>query len=334
VIQLGRRLPDGSVERGNDEYGFILNTAAVSDASPEAAVRIEYSYTEYELPDGTEVDLYTPHYRISSLSGNSLPDDTVLMPRMPPAVQGVGLLELVPEAAIVAQANQSSTHKRVANIGKVSWLQTAHGATVGRFGWQATEPTIAKQTASAFSREMGLTTSLVKYTDCGLRGQNCSTAATGGSPEVELELFGALVHFQKLHAVPTSPSATPIEGEHLFVELGCAQCHRFSLPVQQGTTSNVIHPYTDLLLHDLGEALADRDLAGNSMHSEWRTAPLWGMQAAVTSGQPLRLLHDGRARSIEEAILWHDGEARDARERFAHLPAGERRILIGWLTER
>jgi CxxC motif-containing protein (DUF1111 family) len=94
----------------------------------------------------------------------------------------------------------------------------------------------------------------------------------------------------------------------------------------------VIHPYTDLLLHDLGVDLADRDVKGNAVHSEWRTAPLWGMGAAAQSGQPLRLLHDGRARSIVEAILWHGGEGRVARERFMKLPADQRRMLESWIA--
>jgi CxxC motif-containing protein (DUF1111 family) len=103
------------------------------------------------------------------------------------------------------------------------------------------------------------------------------------------------------------------------------------LKVEGVAGRHVIHPYTDLLLHDLGDGLDDRTVGGSLVDSKWRTGPLWGIQASVTSGQPLRLLHDGRARSIEEAILWHDGEGRAARERFESLSASDRRSLLEWI---
>jgi CxxC motif-containing protein (DUF1111 family) len=186
------------------------------------------------------------------------------------------------------------------------------------------------------SREMGLTTPLVSTIDCGRADQACTSAESGGTPEVEQSLFTALVTFQQLHAVPAAKIAVAgAPGERLFLQAGCADCHRPALRVDTGSREpQVIHPYTDLLLHELGSELADRDLEGSAIRSEWRTAPLWGIQASVASGQPLRLLHDGRARSVEEAVLWHDGEAQDARAHFMRLPAQQRQVLLAWIAER
>ena len=303
VIQLGRRLRGGGIERGIDAYGHVLNTAAVPGFTREASVRIQYDGEIRILPDGTRVALRMPRYAVTDLSGPPLPANTVLMPRMPPPLHGVGLLELVPRST-------------------------------GRFGWQATEPTIALQTASAMSREMGLTTTLVGHIDCGHADTACTQAPMGGTPEVEPQLFDALVFFQRLQAVPIEP-ARATSGERLFAAIGCTACHSPTLSIRTPAHEvRTIHPYTDLRVHDLGSGLADRDVSGAPVLSKWRTAPLWGLNASVRSGQPLRLLHDGRARSLDEAILWHDGEGRAARTRFEHLTGAERRELTTWIEGR
>ena len=176
---------------------------------------------------------------------------------------------------------------------------------------------------------------LVAHIDCGEADQLCLSAATGGTPEVEHTLFDALVGFQDLHAVPVTKAANSnAPGARLFTRLGCTGCHRPTLPVDTGDgVTRTIAAYTDLLLHDLGEDLADRDIAGRPVRSEWRTAPLWGMGAAIASGQPLRLLHDGRARSIQEAILWHGGAATNSLHQYLVLNAEERDALESWIAE-
>jgi CxxC motif-containing protein (DUF1111 family) len=181
---------------------------------------------------------------------------------------------------------------------------------------------------------MGLTTTLLAHDDCGA-DEACRSAPNGGAPEVDAALFDALITFQTLHAVPSPNAARQRSAAaRLFEQVGCADCHRPSLPVDAAShPSGVIKPFTDLLLHDLGEGLADRDLAGNIVRSVWRTAPLWGMNAAVASNQPLRLLHDGRARSVEEATLWHAGAASKARERYEELSAQQRRALVEWIEK-
>ena len=329
VIQLGRLLPDRSVQRGTDEYGYVLNTAAIRGFKPEARVSIRYEEQPKMLADGTQVKLRAPRYEVTDLSGPALPPDTVLMPRMPPPVQGDGLFEWVPRTEldrIAAHQRRGSdgTHGRVPLI----------GATVGRFGWQGTEPSVASQIGKAFAREMGLSNPLVGHIDCGAQDRACQSAPTGGTPEVEAELFNAVVAFQRLHAVPVRkvPELSSAGGR-LFGRLGCDGCHRTALRIEVESEALRIRPFTDLLLHDMGEGLADHDMAGDAARDEWRTAPLWGMSAAYASGQHPRLLHDGRARSVDEAILWHGGEGRVASDRFARLSAEERRTLVSWVEQ-
>lgn len=328
VIQLGRAMPDGRIERGIAEYGHILNTNAIAGYTPEATVTITYAERKRWLVDNSVVALRVPTYSVSSLSGPPLPDETVLMPRLPPPVMGAGLLGRVPESALTAIA---SADERLGISGRVSHPDGTQ--LTGRYGWQATEPTIASQTASALAREMGLTSSRAPHIDCGRSNHACLSAPSGGSPEVDAALFDALVWFQEMHAVPVAESIdTRSTGAKLFSSTGCAGCHRPTLPVELPNRRRAaIAAYTDLLLHDLGDDLADRDLSGHPVRSEWRTAPLWGMGAAVATGQPLSLLHDGRARSVREAVLWHGGAATASVSRYLALEATERAALEQWV---
>ncbi len=329
VFQVGRRLADGRLERGHPRFGKIINPEALPGHRAEATVTLRYLPREHRFPDGSRRTLWQPQYAVSAGDGRALPDDLVLMPRMGPQVYGAGLLEQVPEAAILARAGS-----RGPLDGRPSWLLTAAGRRLGRFGWQATEPSIASQTAAAFAREMGLENALVSADDCADHDTACRSAARGGRPEVDQDLFDAVVAFQQLEALRRTPAAARQlaaggDGARLFAKAGCSDCHRDQLPTRD---AGVIAPYTDLLLHDLGPELADRDLQGRPLPSRWRTAPLWGMSTALEDGREVRLLHDGRARSIEEAILWHGGSASAARERYRQLDAEARQRLLGWVS--
>lgn len=323
-------LPDGRIERGIPEYGRILNTNATPGFKPEASVAIRYEERPRWLIDGIKLSLRVPEYTISNLSGAPLPPDTVLMPRMPPTVQGAGLLEHVPESALLSIAK---SQQRAWIVGHVSRVD-AQGA-IGRYGWQATEPTLASQTASAFAREMGLTSPLVSFIDCGDSDDTCRSAPNGGPVEVEPQLFNALLTFQQFHAVPiATKSDSKSPGAKLFARTGCAQCHRPALPVDlKDSTSTTIAAYTDLLLHDLGEDLADRDITGHPVRTEWRTAPLWGLNAAFATAQPQHFLHDGRARTLQEAILWHGGAATQALHQYLVLSATDRETLDAFVKQ-
>jgi CxxC motif-containing protein (DUF1111 family) len=293
---------------GDPVYGRVFNTISLQGVEPEGVVMIRYEETSGRYPDGAPWKLRVPHYSFTNLRYGPLSSQTVVRPRLAPALFGVGLLD----AALPSQR--------------------------GRFGWQASATSVRDQTARAFSREMGLTSADIGHDDCTPAETDCRHQPNGGSPEVSDELFDAVLSFQRWLAVPPSPSPhpEPDSDARVFADLGCTNCHQPRVPVtltdadgKNGTA--VIAPYTDLRLHDLGMRLADEDVAEHKIASRWRTAPLWGLGYRVSFERFPTFLHDGRARSAEEAILWHDGEAARARERFEKLPAEQRKAFLHWL---
>jgi CxxC motif-containing protein (DUF1111 family) len=337
VIQVGMRQPDGSVSRGTERFGYILNTSALSGMKPEAAVTIRYQDLARTYPDGTRISLRSPTYGVTLPDGGPLPPGLVLKPRMPQSAQGVGLLERVSSLEILKLA--SADGGVPLNVrGRASMIRMGDVSELGRFGWQATEPSVASQVAAAFSREMGLTTPAIDHIDCGQAVSLCASKPNGGTPEVDLELYRAVVLFEQMHAVPSTVTPEPTlaaTASERFDEIGCGACHRSTLHVTSDIGDNQareIRPYTDLLLHYLGEDLSDRDAAGEVVLSEFRTAPLWGINASVASVRALRLMHDGRARSIEEAIAWHGGAGSASRAAFEKLTKQERDALVAWIA--
>jgi CxxC motif-containing protein (DUF1111 family) len=298
----------GKTPRGDPRYGQTVNTAAIKGVRPEAAVKIHFRKLAGRYPDGSTWSLRSPEYRLSVLQYGPLSKSTILEPRLAPALFGVGLLEAVPD------------------------LPTE------RFGWQGRAISIRDQTTKAFARDMGLTSSVVHQDDCTTAQHACLAAPSGGNPEVSDELLDAVIEFQRHLAVPER-GAIPNDASsarRLFGELGCEACHSERLPVIVSdadglTTRGVIEPYTDLRLHDLGSELADSDVSGRKIPSRWRTAPRWGLAYRFRIERLPTFLHDGRARSIEEAILWHGGEAQSARRGFEQLPGSQRRQLLRWV---
>jgi CxxC motif-containing protein (DUF1111 family) len=337
-IQLESPSADVAAEPSGDPvYGRVFNTAALEGVQVEGIVTVRYSEIDgYYYPDGMRWHMRVPHYDLVGLGRGALAPTTVIKPRLAPALFGVGLLEAVPEAAISDGVTGAQTSGR--NSGEPAWHSRQGTRMLGRFGWQGDAISIRDQTTKAFAREMGLTSSDRPTDDCTPAESDCLRQPSGGSPEVSEELIQAVVAFQRTLAVPRSPTNTEDTslGSELFSDIGCATCHRLQLPVElpqsNGTkTPGVIAPYTDLRLHDLGLEMADESASGVKVTSRWRTAPLWGLSYRTkTEGHPT-LLHDGRARSAEEAILWHSGEAAPARRKFVNLGPRSRQALLRWL---
>ena len=324
IVQLGS--PAAQLDLGDPVYGHVLNTSAIEGYAPEARVRVRYVERAGRYADGAAWTLRAPRIELDALAYGALASDTLIKPRLASALFGVGLLQAVPDAAIVEIA------RRQAGVeGQVAWREVNGLQRVGRFGWQADAVSIEDQTARAFSREMGLGSTPIPHDDCTAAQSECRKAADGGRPEVTGEFLAALVSFQQWLAVPGASASQPQDGAALFAATGCAACHRPQLPVENIVGAEMIAPYTDLLLHDLGAGLADRTLGGKPGTSRWRTAPLWGLNHVPRSGRAWALLHDGRARSVEEAVLWHDGEAAAARRRFEKLDASRRQRLSSWV---
>lgn len=301
-------------------YGHVLNTKAIEGHAPEGRVTISRRQRTGRYADGQRWALHEPLYAIVESAHGPLPAQTVLKPRIGPALFGAGLIDAVPQSAV--EAIRQTQPRRL------------RGSTGGRFGWQGGAISLVDQTAIAFAREMGLTSENQPQDDCTSAQLSCRQALQGGRPELSERIFHAVNTFQFLLAAPERAKvdgATNAAGTRLFESVGCAACHVPHLRVPRDSGDIRIDPYTDLLLHDLGDGLADRTVEGRSVKSQWRTPPLWGLAHALQAG-PVALLHDGRAGSIEEAILWHEGQADAARRRFLTLNAALRRQLLDWIA--
>jgi CxxC motif-containing protein (DUF1111 family) len=319
VIQLQAPTTGANTEPSGDPvYGHVFNTSALGSAQVEGAVTVRYTETAgYYYPFGGRWTLRVPHYHLESLRQGPLAPTTIIKPRLAPALFGIGLLEAVPDAAI----NEGSGKR-----------------PIGRFGWQASALSVRDQTTIAFAREMGLTSTDHPDDDCTPAETNCPGHPDGAPPEVSEELLSAVVAFVRTLAVPESPThgLSDSSGAKLFANLGCGACHRPQLTVQRpradgAAVASVIAPYTDLRLHDLGADMADENVSGARVTSLWRTAPLWGLGYRVKEESHPTFLHDGRATSIEEAILWHSGEASYAKYQFMKLGPHAREAVLRWI---
>ena len=305
---------------GNDPVlGRQLQTAALPGQSAEGVVSIAYPEEPVHLRDGSVVRLRRPDYQIASAS--ALP---VVSARLAPSLHGIGLLAAVPSEVLAALADPVDRDS--------DGIRGRLGQ--GRFGLRAQQPDLGRQVAEALLLDLGLSSPAQPFPagDCTAAQTACRAAPHGdregaSGVEIDAEMVAALLAY--IAALPPPrPRGREPAGERLLVELGCAACHRPRLPVvtAQGKPG-IIAPYTDLLLHDLGPRLADQGQPGRAEARLWRTAPLWGV------GSRAALLHDGRARSLIEAILWHGGEAEAARERFSGLAAAEREALLAFLAK-
>lgn len=321
-------------------YGSQLQTAALPAARPEADLVLEWQQLSHTLADGTEVSLRNPVYRIENTNYGPLPDDLLMSPRVAPPMIGMGLLEAIPVAGLMALADPGDRNNDgiSGRLNRV-WDAASSQTVPGRFGWKAGEPNVRQQSLGAFAGDMGLTSSLKPVTDC-TEEQQCDRFTSGGDPEVSDKVAGFVTFYAKSLAVPARrnlDSATVRHGARLFNETGCASCHTprhttGEVADRPDLSNQTIWPYSDLLLHDMGPALADGRPEFLADGNEWRTAPLWGIGLAQTVNPQAGFLHDGRARTLEEAILWHGGEAQPAADRYRQMPAPDRSALIDFLN--
>lgn len=321
-------------------YGTQLQTASIPGVKPEADLTVTWTPVNRTLADGTVVELRKPEFHIENPNYGPLPEDLLTSPRIAPQMIGVGLLEAIPLADLEALADPDDSNGDGIS-GKLNqvWNLTTEKTVPGRFGWKAGEPTVEQQSMGAFAGDMGLTSTLKPATDC-TQDQQCDRYATGGIPEVPDKIANFVTFYAKSLAVPArrdmdKPSVQ--RGAKLFNEIGCAGCHtpRFKTgksPNRPDLSDQLIWPYTDLLLHDMGPALADGRSEFLANGREWRTAPLWGGGLVQVVNPQAGFLHDGRARTHEEAILWHGGEAKPAAERYSHMIAADRQALLDFLN--
>ena len=321
-------------------YGSQLQTAALPAAKPEADLRIEWQTIIDTLADGTEVELRKPVYHIENPNYGPLPEDLLTSPRVAPPVIGMGLLEAIPQEDLEARVDpEDRDGDGISGKQNQVWDLVAEKTVPGRFGWKAAEPNVHQQNMGAFAGDMGLTSSVKPATDC-TPAQNCEQFTHGGEPEVSDKVADFVTFYAKTLAVPgrrNMGARSVRHGAELFNETGCAACHTprhqtGEVADRPDLSNQTIWPYTDLLLHDMGPELADGRDEFLANGNEWRTPPLWGIGLAQVVNPQAGFLHDGRARTLEEAILWHGGEARPAADRYRQMPADDRQALLDFLN--
>ncbi len=317
-------------------FGTQLNNRAIVEANPEGTVKIEYTEQTLTTADGTRAHLRHPNYTLTE-TYQPLPENVEVSPRVAPAVFGLGLLEAIPENAILAYADEADIDgDGISGKPNYVWDVVAQRYALGRFGWKANQPTLLQQVAAAYNDDMGITTSLFSVENSAGQSQLTEHSVT---PEVSDEILEVVTFYVQTLAVPARRNVDDPQvkqGEQLFAEAQCASCHiptlRTGVLAGVSSVSNqTIHPYTDLLLHDMGPGLADNRPDFHASGSEWRTPPLWGIGLVKRVNGHTNSLHDGRARDLMEAILWHGGEAEASRQAVEQMSKTERDALIAFL---
>ncbi|MGP5175863.1 MULTISPECIES: di-heme oxidoreductase family protein [Psychrobacter] len=342
-------------------YGGQLQDRGIQGVPAEARIAVQWTDKPVTFADGHIETLRAPTFNLTKPGYGAFDDDLMVSPRVALPMIGLGLLEQIPDEAIKKQAvdNKNSTNGDIS--GKFNWVmdpQTGKHA-LGRFGWKAGQTKLITQNQSAFNEDMGLTSNIRPHESCMPTQTACMNATTGadeqgnGKPPVEVndEVAKFVEFYTRNLAVPHRRDADDqlvLAGKKRFYDMGCQSCHtpRYQLPKTDDDHleqhGQVIYPYTDLLLHDMGDDLADRTIAGKlpakniqveflANSYEWRTPALWSIGLAQTVDPQATFLHDGRARTLMEAVLWHGGEAQKQQQKVLKLDKQGRSELNAFL---
>jgi CxxC motif-containing protein (DUF1111 family) len=327
---------------GDPNYGGQFNHHSVLGVPAEGRSTLEYRELPGNYADGAPYSLREPSYGFEDLAFGPFAPGIMLSPRTAPFMIGLGLLEAIPERSLLERADeQDADGDGISGRPNWVWDPKSDGVALGRFGWKANQPGLEQQNSGAFLGDLGITSPLFQHENCPDVQTACTDARSGGTPEIEQDKIEAVTYYSSLLAVPARrdwQAREVLRGKALFAETGCASCHVPSWQTGElegfaELSGQTIRPYTDLLLHDMGEALADHRPDYLATGSEWRTPPLWGIGLVSVVNRHTSFLHDGRARDLAEAILWHGGEAEPAREAFRELPAADRAALLAFLED-
>ena len=330
---------------GDPIYGGQLSDQGITNMVSEGNLIITYEEITGQFEDGKSYTLVKPNYDLNLENYGEATANILISPRSTPAVYGVGLLELIPEKDLLANEDPDDLDGdgisgRANRVFNPESLQTE----VGRFGWKAGRPTVRTQTAGAFFGDIGITSSIFPDEDLSDAQTEALPANSSGDNlttghELEEDDLKLVVQYMKSLAVPARrdhDDETVLQGKALFIEAKCSSCHTLKFVTGTSTelpelNDQVIRPYTDLLLHDMGEELSDNRPEFLASGSEWRTAPLWGIGLVKTVNGHTRFLHDGRARNLSEAIIWHSGEGEASKQSYLSMSIEERDQLINFL---
>lgn len=323
-------------------YGLQLQSFSIAGHKAEYRLQLTYQNVDVRLSDGEVITLRKPAYKAVDLAYGELHKDARLSPRIAPQMIGLGLLESITEADVLALADENDKNGDAIS-GRVNtvWNHETNQLAIGRFGHKAGMPSVNQQSQAAFFNDIGISTPLFYAAagDCTIKQIECMAAPNGNSPQYDnLEAPKQVTDLVTLYAsniaVPLPRNANDADtqaGGKIFNAIGCNSCHVSAFEVVHNGRRQLIHPYTDLLLHDMGSGLADNRPEGVASGNEWRTAPLWGIGLTpVVSGHNY-YLHDGRAANLLEAILWHGGEAKKARDAVVNLNSKQRKQLLKFI---
>ncbi len=342
---------EGEVSRGflmrltiSDAYGDQLQDKGLGGIGGEAKVRVTYEIITKKYPDGTSYELRKPHYefydeKFGSLSG------ALISPRVATQTIGLAFIDALTEEQILKNADENDADDDgISGKANYVWNVRKQKNTIGKFGWKSNAPTVEQQIAGALSGDMGMTTTIFPKQNCPSPQQDCNDFLaehdTIKNVEFSDEQLQQVTFYQAALSVPERRNVKDkdvLKGKGLFHEMQCIKCHAIGFKVQKSEMipqieGTVFNPYSDFLVHDMGEDLADNRTDNLADGNEWRTQPLWGISMIPVVNKHTFLLHDGRARSIEEAILWHGGEAQKVKEKFMNLSKKEREQVIKFVN--
>lgn len=321
-------------------YGDQLRHRSIVGVKSLGDVKVKYEEITSKYPDGAPYSLLKPTYVFEDLHYGPMPEDVMTSPRVAPFVIGLGLLETIDEKDILAHADpEDRDGDGVRGRPNHVWDYTQKRVRLGRFGWKANQPSLHQQNAGAFSGDMGVTSDVFPKQNCPSTARDCLKAFSLKSVEIDARDLEHMDTYTKLLAVPVRRDLQDPQvraGRDLFRQAKCQACHVESYvtgvdPAFPELSKQRIFPYTDLLLHDMGDGLADHRPDFEAGGNDWRTPPLWGIGLLKEASGHTRLLHDGRARGFEEAVLWHGGEGEASRQSFLRMNKSERDALVRFL---
>ncbi len=339
-------IPGQGVNGGSNPvpgYGIQIQNKGILDIKGEADVNVTYEYINGKYPDGTSYELRKPTYTIINPRYGALPSDLMMSPRIGQQTIGLGFVDALSDNELLKNADENDADgDGISGKANYVWDIAEQRKVIGKFGWKANAPTLKQQIASAFHQDIGLTTFIFPKQNCPDPQNSCNDMpnGNGNSFEIPNKELSDITFYQTTLSVPKRrdyKEKNVLEGKALFHKLKCISCHTTGLRVEKSEffpkmNGTIINPYSDFLLHDMGKGLADNrpDFLANGQ--EWRTQPLWGIGLLKTVNNHTFLLHDGRARNIEEAILWHSGESEKSKQDFMNLTKKERKQVLAFVN--
>ncbi len=324
---------------GEPTYGGQLQDQSIMNVISEGGFSITYVEETGEYTDGQSYTLRKPTYSFNNLSYGAMDPSVLISPRVAQQMIGLGLLEAIHESTILSFSDESDAdNDGISGKPNYVWDAVNQTTSIGRFGWKASQPSLLQQAAGAFLGDIGITSPIFNSENCP-DGFDCSAITHGGTPEIDQDDLEMVTLYSQTLAVPARrdwSSQDVLRGKELFMAANCSGCHIPKITTGShdvpALANQTIRPFTDLLLHDMGDGLADNRPDFEATGNEWRTPPLWGIGLFQTVNSHTNYLHDGRARNLEEAILWHGGEAENSVTKFKSYSEGDRNKVITFLN--